>query len=421
MKNLCYLLLICILSSCLDPITESDEKKSKNDKSCDLQISVFSQAATTPYPVAIQIYDDNGNKCREQALTADQAQVKLSLPYGNYRLVAISGTSYYKMPLHLNLDSELSYETDNLPLLPLLMGQADIMLASPSATANLQLDNQTSAVTIRATDINPKARSVKVSLSGLYSTITLGGSLENPQPVTLSCHRQDQTWMAGPYYLLPSQKNNTVVSMEVQLPDTTLFYGYNLQYGLQAGDSYQLNLSATSGAIIDHIPPTPVEYTFSVFPVAPCLWDGHVVAMAEKTSDAEGDIWLLSCNEWEDICSAYNDEAPDEATYIAQHYQESGKASGRIAQWSIPSRDEANKLKSLYAGSSAYALNDLLLSAQYPQWSLTDDSGNNVRYLCNEAQHTFTLANSSSGISKAGSKATYRLRLLKKLHVKIEK
>lgn len=421
MKHIYLFILLCLLSSCYDPITEETGKKAKQDKNCDLLITVFSQTDTPPYPVSIQIYDEEGKQCREQALTADHPQQELSLPYGNYRLVALSGTSYYKLPTHMNLESTITYG-DLLPQLPLQMGQADITLSAPSATASLQLDNMTAQIELTAREISSRTKSVKVTLSNLYSALNIGGGFEDPAPISIPLHHNDLLWQAGPYHLLPSLKNNVVVSMEVQLPDTTMFYGYNLPYGLEPGGRYQLSLSTTEGAKIDHTLNLSNDEVVSMkaFPMVPSLWDGHIVVLADKVSADEGYIWLLSCNEWEDIVSANNESDPTEATEIAHRYQEGGNLSGRISQWTIPSRDEANLLRNRYAGTNASTLNDLLASVHCPEWSLTDGSGNNVRYLCNDAQHTFTLANSTSSITKAGTKATYHLRLLKKLRIKIK-
>ena len=421
MKHIYFFILLCLLSSCFDPITEETGKKTKQDKDCDLLITVFSQTDTPPYPVSIQIYDEEGNQYREQALTSDKPQLEISLRYGNYRLVALSGTSYYKLPEHMNLESTITYG-DLLPQRPLLMGQADITLASPSATASLQLDNMTARIDLNVEEVDSRAKSVKVSLANLYSAMNIGGGYEEPTTIVVPCQHQNQLWQAGPYYLLPSQKNNTIISLEVQTPDATMFYGYNLPYALQPSGKYQLTLSTTEGAKIDHLIDLTDHDVISMkaFPAVPSLWDGHIVVLADKVSANEGYIWLLSCNEWEDIASSLNESYPTEAVDIAHNYQEGGNLSGRISQWSIPSRDEANLLRNRYAGTNVSILNELLATTSYPEWSLTDGSGNNIRYLCNDAQHTFTLASSTSGITKAGTKATYHLRLLKKLRIKIE-
>ena len=311
------------------------------------------------------------------------------------------------------------------------MGQADVIIASEQAKAMLQLVQQTAQVNFSTTDQQLPAQKMKIRLSPVYTAIKLNGSLENTETVSLNCKKTGTDWSTGPCFLLPTKGTNTVVSIELNRNDSTITYGYSLPLALQAGYSYNITAGANqlevNNTLIDpsSVSKSTTSDTIKInnLPTVPSIWDGHIVAYTENISDdrTEADLALVSINEWEDIHSAYAELYTTEAANIADSYQEAGTASGRLSGWNIPSKEEANELRALYANDKAAKLNAVLSQADLPTWSTTDSNGDNIRYLCSDAQYTFTLATSSSGITKGGTKATYHLRLIKKIHVVIEK
>jgi len=429
MKYLIHLLTLLLLSACYEPIDEEKSKdEDKNGTSCQLQITVFSSSRIT-YPVNLLIFNKEGNRIKDCTLTQDKETTSLNLKRGNYRIVALSGTSYYKLPSSFTLDSQISLSGDYLPLQALYMGEADVTLASDTALANLQLIPQTTEISVKNTGLSSLTKQVKVQLSSLYTKINLQASYEAPELFSLSCEKNNNIWQAGPYHLFPGQGTNTIISLEVIRTDSTLNYGYILPYPLQAGYKYELETSPKGIAANDTLIDTNViQGTFnedtlliSTLPSIPDIWDGHIVIYKEMQEENKADLWLLSINEWEDIHSANSEEYSTEATEIASSYQEGGSQSGRIAQWHIPTKEEVSTLRSLYAGVSLSTLNKLLSNYNLPIVSLTDENGDNQRYLCNDALHTFSFAASSTSITKGGTKATYHMRLLKKVHVKVQK
>lgn len=429
---LAYLISACLLSACYQPISETDENKDDKKKAgmtCELQVSVFGNIEGDIYPTYLLVFDDEGKCIKETTLTQSQPKVQITLNYGQYRLSALSGADYYSFPTTKNPEAKITYTEDFLPQKPLLMGQAVINLASQSASANLQMDHQTAEVSIEVTDLSPTAQKINFILDAPYHSINLKSDLDDPRTLTIPCNRKDQGWYSGTYYLLPTQGTHTNVSLEVLQGDSTLFLGYNLPFAIKNNYHYHISLSAIEGLKMDGVTVYPYVTTLSYksdsivldqLPETPSLWDDHILVHIEKESATEGRMWLLSCNEWEDVPSFYNEDFPDAAIAIAESYEEGGNRNGRICIWSIPSREDANTLKNLYAAQNALLLNDLLSKVDLPTMSITDESGNNIRYLCNEAQHTFSLASASSSISKAGSKTTYRLRLIKKVHYRIK-
>ena len=432
MKHTLWLLPVLLLSGCYEPIDATDDDNGSSSQQtsggdCQLQVAVLSSSAEVQYPVNLLVFDAEGRRMDDCALTEQQPTATLSLSRGSYRLVALSGTSCYLLPASYNLDSEITYSSQYLPEQPLMMGEADVTLASASAKACLQMVPQTAEVYVAATGLPYNTRQVQLTISSLYTSVSMQGSFGQPQSQNFTCTKAGSRWMAGPYCLFPAYGTNTVVSMEVVRTDSTLYYGYTLPYPILAGYSYELAPSPTglvaNGELVDASSASASAkddtLTLDAMPVAPCLWDGHVVAYMEQNDENEADLWLLSFNEWEDIHSANSELYATEATDIASAYQEGGTLSGRLTQWHIPTKEEAYALRSLYSGDVRInILNQVLQLSGLPVWTIADASGDNVRYLCNEAQHTFTLASSSSSITKGGTKATYRLRLLKKLHIR---
>lgn len=141
----------------------------------------------------------------------------------------------------------------------------------------------------------------------------------------------------------------------------------------------------------------------------PCtLWQGHIVALVEPINGSsatppfkegwEGLVTLLSLHEWSNLPSALHATNPTEASTLARGYQEYD-----LPHWRIPTATQAKALKAAYPA--------VTVPEGLP---LSPDA----RYLCEEGTKSFSFAPGTT-ISTAGTKATtYRLRLVKTLHLK---
>lgn len=138
----------------------------------------------------------------------------------------------------------------------------------------------------------------------------------------------------------------------------------------------------------------------------------------------EARITLLSKSEWRDLPSALNATNPAAALAIPATYSE-----GSLKDWRIPTAAEAKALKSAYplqssgpilGGRASESLNALLTNIAAPTIQATDEKGATIRYLCEDATRSFSFAPGTT-ISAAGTKSTtYRLRLVKTLHLKLK-
>lgn len=165
-------------------------------------------------------------------------------------------------------------------------------------------------------------------------------------------------------------------------------------------------------ASVPHEEELPSETILTDVLPAPCsLWRDHAVALVARVQGtaaaSEALVTLISLYDWNALPSARNASAPTLATSIAQGYQEY-----ELTGWRIPTADEAKALRGTYA-----ATEDLATLLHAADASPIDMS---ARYLCEEAQKTFSFAPNTT-VSTAGAKASnYRLRLVKTLRLKLE-
>ncbi|MBR0037711.1 MAG: FimB/Mfa2 family fimbrial subunit [Bacteroidales bacterium] len=421
--------ILALFSGCYDPIADHSEDgedagEAGSSNTTQLQVSLFTSASSVVYPAFLLVFDDNGDRIKDATLTEENPKAALTLHRGNYRLVALSGTSYYELPDKFNLESVVSVPGIGYSTAPLLMGQAEVSLSSATVNARLQMKMQTASVTMKIDNLPSNTQAVNVILSDIYTGISLRGAYSHSGSVSVPCYQKGNFWQTDELHLFPSASNNAVISVAYQTPDSSNYYAYNLTYPLSAGYAYQVQPSGAIGiGIDDSVIGTGPGFSASAdtlwvndIPTAPFLADGHVVAWIEDESDTHCDAYLISLNEWENVASAYSETNADQAETIAEAYREGGE-QGEVSGWRIPTKDEAALLKTRYSADACIPLNNIMSKADGVTWGLTTDQGENIRYLCNDAQHTFTLGSAQSSITKAGSKTTYRLRLVKRVHI----
>lgn len=439
MKKLTFYLLttLSLFSSCYKPVDEdsdsfqaattSDNATAASDETCQLSVNIISMSDedAAPSPIHLFAFDAEG-RVAAQCTMADASQPEpLTLTRGRYHLTAICGTSN-KREIRVATTSDTIQIADTSSTEPLLMGMADVTLAATQATASLYLTRQTAEVAIDPITLNVTTQSATVTLSTLYSGIDMNANLHNAGAISLPLRRIDGRWSTAACHLLPSDGSSIAVSLEVVgddgMPHT---YGYVLQERLKAGGRYQIAPSDNAEISFDGEEPSDTSlttddgYLLGQRIVAPCLWKSHVVVQVDSISPSEADLMLLSYNEWDGIHSAFYEADSTEAQTIAAQYAEGSDGIGQLDGWHIPTKEEATALRNCYATDSAAVLNALLSDAGYVTISLKKKS-DNVRYLCNDAQHTFTFASPTASLTKAGAKATYNLRLVKNVRVRID-
>ena len=413
-----------LLSSCYKPVDVEDPQE--QDK-CELTVGVCADDEEGLYPTLLCVYDETGKNVFSGRMTDDNPELHLSLPWGKYRMVALSGTDYYVLPRQYTLDAVIEQSEAQLPLIPLYMGQANLSLSSNTAKATLLLARQSASLLPILYNVPDEVESMQFTLSTLFTAVSMQGEWLSPAAVTFPMVKEGDVWTTPQsVYMFPSKSQNTVVSVQADCNGQVMYYTFNVSNNLHAGLDYGLEvrldeaqeaytLEVNSEGLEDKTPDTllvdalPTHY--------PALWHNMILAHIALTGEDEADLLLLSSNEWEEVYSAYS-AAPDDALCISSQYVESSEALGYMLRWTVPTKAEAQLLHSLYAGQHLYALNEVLSAQGMPVVADVNDNGKVIRYLCSNGQQTFTFAADNSSVSKAGSKTTYRLRLVRRLHVK---
>lgn len=266
------------------------------------------------------------------------------------------------------------------------------------------------------------SESIFTTVSECILTIVCGSLL------TTACEQEDLTFGSG-----PSSSSSTTLTLTAQPPVSE----EEIPLPLSTFGTESFPQGPTDSDTLIHVTTLP----------APCtLWQGHVVVLVEPITVPEASpsgiqatvpgasapgpyqearIILLSKSEWSNLPSALNATNPAAALAIPATYSE-----GPLKDWRIPTAAEAKALKNTYApsqptgsilgGRASESLNALLTSIAAPTIQATDEKGNTIRYLCEDATRTFSFAPGTT-ISAAGTKSTnYHLRLVKTLRLKLQ-
>lgn len=168
-------------------------------------------------------------------------------------------------------------------------------------------------------------------------------------------------------------------------------------------DSISLDWSDT--AYIDSLV-TPDMPLVNRWPMQYECFDGHFVIFTDSLSPRVAELTLMSLTDWAKIMSSYS-ETPEAASDTAAHYVEFG-----LAGWTIPTETMARRMKDELTSDEM----NVELAAMYGDEIRVTEGSSNARYLCEEAEKTFSFAENTK-ITKAGAKTKYRLRLVRIIRV----
>ena len=392
------------------------------------------------YPVTLYAFSSEADEVVAQTVAASASEtLDLALPAGHYRLVALSGSEGYSLSSSPTLDDVIAME-DDCASQPLQMGTADVEVTQHTSVS-LTMYYQVASVDLSLTDIPSEVTAVCVTLSPLRNTLTFGGTYDGSTAVTVSLSRQtDGTWTTPRFYTFPGASSRLTLSISLTRANSEQVYAYVCDCTLEAGTPYVLSGSYAQGFSVNGVvnaagwnaakeitfnfgtnagseeekgdEETPVTGTI---PEAGTLWNGHIVGAVENVTENDAELLLLSRDEWQGVCSAYNEEYPGQAQTAVDSYTEDD-----LTGWSIPTTDEAKAIRTAIGNTLLATTNTFLASVNYTPLSdnMEDAEGNMVRYLCQSAERAFTWNTATSNsVSKAGKKRTYYLRAVKRVTV----
>lgn len=308
----------------------------------------------------------------------------------------------------------------------------------------MQLRYQMASVRFTLSGLPASCGKAYVRVASPYEALALSGELTGSQKSVVPLTRSAEgRWVSGEVFLFPTTGAQTVFTIAYEDDAEEQYAQVTYQAPLRAGVPYELNGSLSGGTlevtgsvtpaqwgtpeslsftfspdvptVIGGTTPGDTPYEVETLPAPLTLWDGHVVVDTTLCGDDCSTLLLLSIADYDGLTSALNAETPDMASGLATNYQE-----GALASWRIPTEDEARQLRAAYLAHPD-SFEDLLAQTGGDPVAITDGKGNNIRYLCAEARHTYSFKPGSAynAIKEAGASVRdYHLRLVTTVRVK---
>lgn len=438
-----FLAVACVLASLTTSCEKADftAETSPDEEMSELTVYTrLTEGEEMQYPILVSAFDSNGRCCAQYSISDGEPAFTFTLPPDSYNIVALGGisASTCKVPQRPKYDSYLTLkeEADR----PLQIGRADISVGG-STTAYLQMQYVVANVNVSLSEIPSNVTAVSMTLSKPYSQWSFSGKGNAPATFTYNLKQGEQPgqWRSGNTYVLPTEGAATL-TINLTSSQGSTSYSYTCPEPLRSGVPYVLNGSYAIGDL-------SVEGEFAVEgwaeavnwnfnfgpgasteevtppqsgdqPIVGQLWQNHIVAYVEDLNDTEWSVYLLSREEAEEMPSAWSEnDDPTKALAYAAAYTEDN-----LSGWTIPSKEEAQMLQQSLGGENLIRLNTVLtqeglpLFLDYEPGSNPEKEPEKARYLCDNAEKSFSMAEKNSP-TKGGPKKKYRLRLIKEIIV----
>ena len=389
------------------------------------------------YPVSLYAFSEKGDCAASQVIRSEDESVKLDLPVGKYRMVAIAGYSEgYEIPSVLSLDDRIIMQDEKGAATPLMMGKADVAVgADKECKVELLLFYVVSSMDVVLSNVPSDVKAVKVILSSFHSSMDMDGEyVDSDCSLELDCSLDaENQWSSQTRYVFPGNGSQTTLSIVLELEDgeeTT--YGYVWKDVPQSGQPYCLRGEysgsySLSGTFIvsGWNEMEEVEFEFgstsspddgdededeedagtdlSSLPEVGSIWNGTIVADVIETDESGVEVLLMSLEEWEVTVSQVEDAI-------------AGYSVNGILDWRLPTHEDAAALRERFSGDDRLDLNETI--AGYKSGLRGLANGKEERYLCskNGVISSFQFV-TGTDIRKAGNVRSYYVRLVKNYRI----
>lgn len=429
MKGLCFKWLfmtaICILPFGCQQIMEDDWSPEKGGL-----LNVKTRSAgkeTVSFPVYLYAFDEEGNCANSQIIEDSIEVVKLELMEGSYRVVALSGISDdYAVPDNPTSTSCILLENTGGAETALMVGKADVKVGVDAETSlEITMTYVVSAIQVSLANIPSDISAVTVSLSPFYSSMSMEGVYggEN-QALEMQCElNEEEVWVAETRYVFPGSSSETVftITMEKETGGADV-YSYTWQGSPQANSPYNISGTYSQGIAVEGNfsvsgwgETTDVEFEFgavskseeeskeesdadlSGLPEVGSIWNGAIVVDVGEADSDGVEVLLMTLDEWTATVSQVDG--------LIAEYNVDG-----VTDWRIPDYEEAKLLRDNLSGDERVSLNECI--ADYDGGLPIVDG--EERYLCEKSDDYYSfIFSDGTAITKAGSKRTYYVRLVK--------
>lgn len=330
------------------------------------------------------------------------------------------------------------------------MGKASVNLTQ-STRITLTLSYVVASLTFTLNGIPEHATSTEVSISPVSSGISFNGDDKNDKrQCTVSCRKEGNRWVSDAVYIFPNESSQTHLSINIQSPDGNETYGYTYQATLKAGYPYHFTGYYKGGVSLDGEfqadgwqPEVDCEFGFdeilpdegdddhntdsgkddndsdntgstetpddteetdtfivSELPDADTIWGYFYVWQVTSLSATESKAILIAPDQWYTLAA--------DAAGLLEAYEKDD-----ISGWRMFTTEEAVAFRNQFQ-ASINDLNTFISEYGFDRFKYTDGA----RYLCNDGQSTFSLANNR--ILDAGKTVDYYLRPVKTVRFKLK-
>jgi len=389
------------------------------------------------YPMNVYAFSEDGDCVVSQTVKDEEEAVKLSLPAGKYKVVAIAGYSDdYQMPSEPKLDDVVQMTGEAGAGVPLMMGKADVTVgADREKKLEMELSYVVTAIDIILSNVPSDVMEVSATLSSFHSSMDMNGEYKDTDyTLNFNCSlNTGNQWLSKTRYVFPGSGSKVTLSITMKLKNKEeRTYGYVWKDTPEAGQPYHLKgeysdgFSLTGSFIVTGWNEAEdVKFNFgttsspddepeedggednpgsdlSGVPEEGTIWNGTIVA--DVVEDESGiDLLLMSLDEWEATTSQVDG--------VIDTYEVNG-----ISDWRLPTHEEVESLRLRFSGDHREELNDLIAEYDSSLYGLAN--GAKERYLCLKDgkyySFQFILGTSTTA---AGEKRTYYLRLVKSYRI----
>ena len=383
------------------------------------------------YPLTLYVFSSDGDCVDTQLVEDEEEDIQLHLAEGQYRIVVVSACQDgYLASIIKDWEDVIEIPEDGGADIPLVMGKADVTVDSTTkGKLEIVLSHSVTAMDVALSGIPSDVTEVVVTMSPFYTAVNLKGEyIGADYSLNLPCTQDAEgRWSTETRYLFPGSGKETVLSIWMKNQDgEEMTYGYTWKDTPEANQPYHLEGSysglALNGTFILKAwnEAKEVEFEFGEttssdgegeqegdngsstdLPGSPKvgeIWNGSIVANVIETEDSGVELLLLSLDQWYE----YTSMVPE----VVSGYSVNG-----IAEWRLPTREEAEFLMKTYYGDDRLALNQRI--DEYDEEGLVGINGDG-RYLFEDAGEYFTFVfDPGRKVWDAGEKTKYYIRLVK--------
>lgn len=428
----------CMMNISCSPYTLDDENDSDNQPEITV-VTRTNEDVTMEYPLQVFAFNEEGTCVQAQEISSDNEAMHLQLPQGNYRIVAVAGNSKeeYSLENVSSWEKEIEFKNKQFAHHALIMGSSNVELNDKDKQVSIAMSYVVAALQFNLSEIPDSATAIKVHISPVNSAINFKMEYKNDE-VTASVkgEKNGDFWSTGTFFVLPDESRQSIFSIELTFPHSSLCYGYTFNEKLKANQPYIFNGNFKNGASlggdftiegwqpskeVDFIfgtntedqpadpdnpaPEIPEDGTIIIneIPSIKSIWNGCFLWQIKNETDDEADLILFAPEH-------FLIQVSETASTLAGYHFNGWKG------WRTFTEEEAKQLREEYEISNIDDINDILESNGLDFFRYGDDD----RYLCENGNKSFNFQ-TGGNISSTGLKKEYYLCPVKTVHVKLKR